>query len=632
MSLLETIHSPQDLKKLSIPQLNALCAEIRSLLIDVTSRNGGHLAPNLGVVELTVALHKVFSAPRDKIVWDVGHQSYVHKILTGRREAFSTLRQYGGICGFPRRDESPYDCFGTGHSSTSISAALGIACARDLAGDDYNVLAVIGDGALTGGEAIEGLNNAGALKKRLIVILNDNEMSISKNVGALSSYLTDLRTAPTYSRVKADIESFLKSIPTIGDSVAKTVARIKDSLKYLVVPGMFFEDLGFTYLGPVDGHDILVLIETLQKAKTLNGPVFIHVITKKGKGYPPAEKYPNKFHGTGPFDIATGQKITAKDAPPSYTSVFSKALVELGAKNRKIVAITAAMREGTGLDAFRKFYPDRFFDAAIAEQHAVTMGAGMAANGYHPVVAIYSTFAQRAFDQLLHDVATQNLPFTLCLDRAGLVGDDGATHHGNFDLSYLRLMPNMTIMAPKDENELRHMLCTAVNYNAPTVLRYPRGSGLGVPIDEPMHTLPIGVSERLREGTDMDIWAVGTMVDTAIKAADLLAKKGISAGVVNARFIKPLDTEALERSAKEKSYLVTMEENALIGGFGEGVLSFLEQKMLLTEKRVLTLGMPDRFIPHGNKAQLLKDVGLDPEGVAARIEDDWNLWKRAKKA
>ncbi len=631
MNLLQHIHSPQDLKQLSYEQLETLCAEIRSLLIDVTSRNGGHLAPNLGVVELTVALHKVFSCPRDKIVWDVGHQAYVHKILTGRQEAFRTLRQFGGLCGFPRRDESPCDCFGTGHSSTSISAALGIACARDLAGEDYNVLAVIGDGALTGGEAIEGLNNAGALKKRLIVVLNDNEMSISRNVGALSAYLTDLRTAPSYSRFKADIEAFLKAIPTIGDSVAKTVARLKDSLKYFVVPGMFFEDLGFTYLGPVDGHHLPALVETLEKAKTLRGPVLVHVLTKKGKGYLPAEQSPNKFHGTGPFEVPTGRKITNPDAPPSYTSVFSRTLVELGGKDRKIVAITAAMPEGTGLDAFGRCYPDRFFDAAIAEQHAVTMGAGMAANGYHPVVAIYSTFAQRAFDQILHDVAMQDLPFTLCLDRAGLVGDDGATHHGNFDLSYLRLIPNLIIMAPKDEDELRHMLATAVHCPHPTVLRYPRGAGLGADTTGPLHDLAIGVSERLQGGADLDIWGIGSMVDTAVKAADLLAQKGIAAGVVNARFAKPLDEKALLEAAKTKRIIVTLEENALCGGFGEGVLAALERLDAAGGFRVLNLGMPDRFIPHGSRAQLLRSLRLDPEGVADTIATRLDEWKRAEQ-
>ena len=573
MKLLPTIHAPSDLKNIPDAQLPELCQEIREEILEVTSRNGGHLAPNLGVVELTVALHKVFSMPRDKIVWDVGHQSYVHKLLTGRLDRFPTLRQYGGLCGFPKRTESEYDCFGTGHSSTSISAALGIACARDLAGDDYNVIAVIGDGALTGGEAMEGLNNAGDLHKKLIVVLNDNEMSISKNVGALSSYLTELRTDPTYSRVKTEVEGFLKSLPSIGSSVARAVGRLKDSFKYFFVPGMLFEDFGFKYLGPVDGHDLPALMETFEKA--------------------------------------------------TYTKVFSDALVELGEKNRKVVAITAAMPEGTGLDVFGKYYPDRFFDVGIAEQHGVTMGAGLAANGYHPLVALYSTFAQRAFDQLLHDVAMQNLPFTLCLDRAGLVGDDGSTHHGAYDLSYLRLMPNMVMMVPGDENELRHMLKTSLEYNGPSVLRYPRGSGLGVPLDPEIHTLPIGKSKRLREGSQIDLWAVGTMVDTARKTADLLEKQGLSVGVVNARFVKPLDREALEAASHTVKLLVTLEENSLAGGFGEGVLDALNRMGRLKECRVLNLGIPDLYVPHGKRELLLRDLKLDPEGAADTILQAW---------
>lgn len=624
MRILPTIHAPSDLKKIPNGELPELCQEIRDEILEVTSRNGGHLAPNLGVVELTVALHKVFSMPRDKIVWDVGHQSYVHKLLTGRLEQFPTLRQYGGLCGFPKRSESPYDCFGTGHSSTSISAALGIACARDLAGEDYNVIAVIGDGALTGGEAMEGLNNAGDLHKKLIVVLNDNEMSISKNVGALSSYLTELRTDPKYSRVKSDVETFLKGLPSIGTSVARTVERLKNSFKYFFVPGMLFEDFGFKYLGPVDGHDLPALIETFEKAKTLNEPVFIHVLTTKGKGYKPAEQRPNAFHGTGPFDIPTGKKKSNPDAPASYTKVFSDALVDLAEKDRKVVAITAAMPEGTGLDVFGKFYPDRFFDVGIAEQHAVTMGAGLAANGYHPVVALYSTFAQRAFDQLLHDVCMQDLPFTLCLDRAGLVGDDGMTHHGVYDLSYLRLMPKLVMMVPRDENELRHMLKTSLEYPGPSSLRYPRGSGLGVPLDKEIHALPIGKSERLQRGTDVDLWAVGTMVDTARKAARLLERQGISAGVVDARFVKPLDEEALVAAGQKVKCIVTLEENALIGGFGEGVLEALNRHGALRHCRVLNLGIPDKFVLHGKRELLLRDLKLDPEGVVETVKKELN--------
>ena len=448
-------------------------------------------------------------------------------------------------------------------------------------------------------------------------------MSISKNVGAISSYLTELRTDPTYSRVKTEVEGFLKSLPSIGSSVARAVGRLKDSFKYFFVPGMLFEDFGFKYLGPVDGHDLDALMETFEKAKQLNEPVFIHVLTTKGKGYKPAEERPNAFHGTGPFDIPTGKKFSNPKAPATYTKVFSDALVELGETHRKVVAITAAMPEGTGLDVFGKYYPDRFFDVGIAEQHAVTMGAGLAANGYHPLVALYSTFAQRAFDQLLHDVSMQNLPFTLCLDRAGLVGDDGSTHHGAYDLSFLRLMPNMVVMAPGDENELRHMLKTSLEYEGPSMLRYPRGSGLGVPLDPVLHTLPIGKSLRLREGKQIDLWAVGTMVDTACKVADLLAKEGISTGVVNARFIKPLDQEALEAASHQVKLLVTLEENSLAGGFGEGVLDLLNRLHRLRDCRVLNLGIPDLYVPHGKRERLLQDLKLDPEGAAGTILEAW---------
>ena len=621
MHLLQTIHSPSDLKKIPEKELCELCQEIREELIRVTSQNGGHLAPNLGVVELTVALYKVFSMPRDKIIWDVGHQSYVHKLLTGRFPQFSTLRQYGGLCGFPKRSESEYDCFGTGHSSTSISAALGLACARDLDHEDYNVIAVIGDGALTGGEAMEGLNNAGDLKKKLIVVLNDNEMSISKNVGALSRYLTNLRTDPGYSKLKEEVEGFLKSLPSIGGSVARTVERLKNSFKYFFVPGMLFEDFGFKYLGPVDGHNLQALMNVFEKAKKLDVPVLIHVLTTKGKGYAPAELRPNVFHGTGPFDIITGEKIKKPDAPITYTKAFSQALVKLGKQNPKVVAITAAMPEGTGLDAFQKAYPERFFDVGIAEEHAVTMGAGLSAGGYHSVVAIYSTFAQRSFDQLLHDVAIQQLPFTLCLDRAGIVGDDGTTHHGVFDLSFLRMMPHMVIMVPKDENELQPMLPTSLSYAGPAAIRYPRGAGRGVAMDPDCHALPIGTSERLQAGKDVDLWAVGTMVETAEKTAKLLAACGISAGVVNARFVKPLDLGALQQSSASVRLLITLEENAITGGFGEGVLEALNSFSGSPACQVLTLGIPDTFVPHGNRDKLLETLHLTPQAIAAKIQE-----------
>ena len=618
--LLNKIDSPKDIKNLNYDALKELAQEIRDYMIEVISKNGGHLAPNLGVVELTLALHKVFSCPKDKIIWDVGHQSYIHKIITGRREAFKTLRQYNGLSGFPKIQESEYDAFGTGHSSTSISAALGMAIARDLKGEDNEVIAVIGDGSMTGGMAYEALNNAGDLQKKLIIILNDNEMSIAKNVGAMSDYLYQLRTAKTYTRIKKDLEGWLKH-KNYGENIINIVRRVKGSVKYLLVPGSVFEHLGFKYYGPVDGHDLEHLVEVLEVAKATPGPVIIHVITKKGKGYEPAEKSPNKFHGTGPFDIATGKKITKPGAQVTYTEVFGKTLVDIAKDDKKIVAITAAMPDGTGLNYFADAYPDRFFDVGIAEQHAVTAAAGMAAAGLHPVVAVYSTFMQRAFDSVLHDICMQNLPVVLGLDRAGLVGDDGYTHHGVFDYSYLRLMPQMTIMAPKDENELRHMLATAVNFNGPIALRYPRGSGLGVEITEPLHTLPIGKAEEIKKGSDVCLWAIGSMVDEAVKAAEALAEKGISAGVVNMRFVKPLDTELLVKTALQCKNIVTLEEGTVEGGAGSAVLEELNDNGLVGKVKVLNLGIPDKYIPHGDKKLLLRDIGLDPDSIVKRIAE-----------
>ena len=618
--LLNKIDSPKDIKNLNYDALKELAQEIRDYMIEVISKNGGHLAPNLGVVELTLALHKVFNCPKDKIIWDVGHQSYIHKIITGRREAFKTLRQYNGLSGFPKIQESEYDAFGTGHSSTSISAALGMAIARDLKGEDNEVIAVIGDGSMTGGMAYEALNNAGDLQKKLIIILNDNEMSIAKNVGAMSDYLYQLRTAKTYTRIKKDLEGWLKH-KNYGENIINIVRRVKGSVKYLLVPGSVFEHLGFKYYGPVDGHDLEHLVEVLEVAKATPGPVIIHVITKKGKGYEPAEKSPNKFHGTGPFDIATGKKITKPGAPVTYTEVFGKTLVDIAKDDKKIVAITAAMPDGTGLNYFADAYPDRFFDVGIAEQHAVTAAAGMAAAGMHPVVAVYSTFMQRAFDSVLHDICMQNLPVVLGLDRAGLVGDDGYTHHGVFDYSYLRLMPQMTIMAPKDENELRHMLATAVNFNGPIALRYPRGSGLGVEITEPLHTLPIGKAEEIKTGSDVCLWAVGSMVDEAVKAAEALAEQGISAGVVNMRFVKPLDTELLVKTALQCKNIVTLEEGTVEGGAGSAVLEELNDNGLVGKVKVLNLGIPDKYIPHGDKKLLLRDIGLDPDSIVKRIAE-----------
>ena len=616
-NILETINSPADVKALSLDELKQLAEEIRQFLISVISKTGGHLAPNLGVVELSLALHRVFSTPEDKIVFDVGHQSYIHKIITGRREQFPTLRQYGGLSGFPKRSESEHDAFGTGHSSTSISAALGMAVARDLQGKDYNVVAVIGDGSMTGGMAFEALNNAGTLHKKMIVVLNDNEMSISKNVGAMSEYLYQLRTGETYNKIKHDIEGWLKNME-FGTDVLKAIRRLKGSVKYLMVPTSIFEELGFTYLGPVDGHDLQGLTEVLQAAKKIDGPVLVQVLTKKGKGYKPAEESPNKFHGTGPFEIATGKKIANPNAPITYTEVFGKTLTELANEDKEIIGITAAMPDGTGMSTFAKAHPERFFDVGIAEQHAVTSAAGAAAAGLKPVAAIYSTFLQRAYDSVLHDICMQKLHVTLCLDRAGLVGDDGYTHHGVFDYAYLRSMPEMTIMAPKDENELRHMLKTAVDYDGPVSVRYPRGSGVGVEITEPMHSLPIGKAEVLREGKDVCLWAIGSMVQSALQVAAKLAEQGISAGVVNMRFAKPLDKELLLAHAAQYGKIVTLEEGALQGGVGSAVLETLNEAQILQQCRVLTLGIPDEFVLHGDKKLLMKDLGLDVDAVVAK--------------
>ena len=617
--ILDRVNSPLDLKTLTPQEMNRLAEEIRQLLIEVVSKNGGHLAPNLGVVELTLALHRVFDSPRDKLIFDVGHQAYIHKILTGRKEAFPTLRTYKGLSGFPKRQESEHDAFGVGHSSTSLSAADGIAAARDLKGENYHVAAIIGDGAMTGGMSFEALNHIGDTGRRVIIILNDNEMSISKNVGAMSQYLYQLRTGETYNKLKHNLENWLGDMKH-GDDVLEVIDRVKGGVKYLVSPGSIFEYLGIKYFGPVDGHDIEALLPMLIAAKREEGPVLIHVVTKKGKGYTPAEERPNEFHGTGPFDIATGRKISKPGAPPTYTSVFGKTLVELAKKDKSIVAITAAMPEGTGTNLFAQRFPDRFFDVGIAEQHAVTFAAGLATEGIKPVAAIYSTFMQRAYDQVVHDICMQNLPVKLCMDRAGLVGDDGYTHHGVFDYAYLIPLPNMTVMAPKDENELRHMLLTAMEYNAgPISLRYPRGSGVGVDLSEPLHTLPIGKAETLREGRDLTIWAIGSMVTEAEKTADILQAKGIFAGVVNMRFAKPLDEDLLCENAAKTHRIVTMEEGVLKGGTGDAVMETLNRYGLMHMTAVLPFGIPDEFISQGDKKLLMHDIGLTPEQMAEKI-------------
>lgn len=599
--------------------MNELAAEIRQQLIQSVSRSGGHLAANLGVVELTIALHYVYDTPRDKIIWDVGHQSYVHKILTGRQERMATLRQYGGISGFPKSEESPHDAFNTGHSSTSISAALGMALARDIQNEHYAVIAVTGDGALTGGMTYEALNNAGNAGHDLTVILNDNEMSISKNVGAMSSYLNRLRTDPSYARTKDEIESVLSRIPGIGPNIARAAGRFKDTVKYLMVPGIWFEELGFTYIGPVNGHNFEELTAVLNNVRKMKGPVLVHVITQKGKGYQPALNDPDLFHGIGPFDINTGK--TSRKLLPSYTEIFGQFMVDKGQQDNKVVAITAAMASGTGLKSFAHKFPDRFFDVGICEPHAVTMAAGMAKAGLKPVVSIYSTFLQRAYDQILHDVALQNLPVIFAIDRAGLVGEDGPTHHGVFDLSYLRAIPNLTIMAPADENEFMDMLHTAFTINGPVAIRYPRGIGAGAEIEPERCRLEIGRSVTLHEGKDLAIIAIGRSVDMARDLLAILEQQGIKASLVNARFVKPLDENTITIMAAKTGKIVTIEDNCLQGGFGSAVVELLADHNINAD--VLRLGIPDEFIEQGKVEILFNYLDLDPESMADKIIARW---------
>lgn len=613
--LLETINSPCDLKKLKPEQLMPLAAEVRNFLLETVSATGGHLGSNLGTVELSIALHYCFDSPDDKIIWDVGHQAYTHKILTGRRNLFHTQRQYKGISGFPKRSESEHDAFGVGHSSTSISAGLGMAVADSLDGKRNHSIAVIGDGSLTGGMAFEALNQAGHLKKNLIVILNDNEMSISKNVGAFSAFISRKMTGRYYRDLKKEMQVLLKNIPAFGTDILQFARRAENSLKGFLTPGSLFEALGFDYLGPLDGHDLNQLIEVFKNIDQLDGPLLVHVMTTKGKGYKPAEETPSKYHGVGAFDVATG-KGAAKAAVKSYTDLFGETMVQLAEEDPKIIAITAAMPDGTGLTPFSQRFPDRFFDVGIAEQHAMTFAAGLAAEGFKPVTAIYSTFVQRAYDQVFHDICLQNLPVTIAMDRAGLVGDDGPTHHGVFDISYLRHLPGMTVMAPKDENELRHMLKTAIYSGQPISLRYPRGTGYGVPLDTELKCLQLGKGEQLVDGDDLTIIAIGSTVYPALQAADALKEKGIVAGVVNARFVKPLDAELILGVARRTGRIMTVEENALQGGFGSAVLELLYDNNL-QDVKVRRLGLPDHYIEQGSQAQLRKDVGIDAEGITA---------------
>lgn len=618
--LLDIINSPDDLRKLSEEELPLLAAEIREEIIQTVSRNGGHLAPSLGVVELTIALHYVFDTPRDRIVWDVGHQAYAHKILTGRRDRFPSLRTKGGLSGFPKRAESPYDTFDTGHASTSISAGLGMSMAMGLKKEPSRVIAVIGDGSLTGGMALEGLNQAGELNDDLIVILNDNEMSISPNVGALSSFLSRKMTNKGYSTFKQEVKEFLKTVPGVGESVIRLVQRSEGSFKGFISPSFLFEAFQFEYIGPIKGHRFDRLLEALANSRNVKGPVLVHVMTTKGKGYAPAEANPIHFHGVGAFEIETGNDNKVEGLPPTYTQVFGRTMVEAGTENERLVVITAAMPEGTGLTEFGEKFPDRFFDVGIAEQHAVTFAAGLAVEGFRPVVAIYSTFLQRAYDQIFHDVCLQNLPVLFAMDRGGLVGADGPTHHGILDLSFLRSMPNMTVMAPKDEHELKLMLEFGLDHQGPIAVRYPRGRGLGGPAHSGQARLELGRGELLRQGSDVLVLAVGNMVQAGLEAAEALSHQGLSVGVVNARFVKPLDEELILDLARQTKRVVCVEENAILGGFGSAVCELLMDKGP-EGVRVKRLGIPDRIVGHGQQGELRSELGLDASGLARTIRE-----------
>ncbi|RHP42693.1 MULTISPECIES: 1-deoxy-D-xylulose-5-phosphate synthase [unclassified Clostridium] len=618
--ILEHIEGPWDVKKLNTEELKTLAAEIRQFLIEKISVTGGHLASNLGVVELTIALYLAFDLPKDKVIWDVGHQSYTHKILSGRREMFDELRQYGGMSGFPKRKESPYDSFDTGHSSTSISAGLGIAQGRDLLGENYAVISVIGDGALTGGMAYEALNNAAHLKKNFIIVLNDNNMSISENVGGMSKYLSGLRSGTRYNALKRHVSETLLKVPVVGASLVEQISRTKDSIKQLVIPGMLFENMGVTYLGPVDGHDIKAMVKTFREARRMDHAVLVHVLTKKGKGYAPAEKNPSRFHGIDPFDIATGKSLKEK-VYPTYTDVFSKEICQLAETEKRLVAVTAAMPDGTGLKAFSKQYPERFFDVGIAEQHAVTSAAGMAAAGLKPVVAVYSSFLQRGFDQVLHDVCIQNLPVVFALDRAGLVGSDGETHQGIFDLSYLSCIPNMSIMAPKNLWELQQELEFAVcHYDGPIAIRYPRGQAYRG-LKEFAQPIEYGKGEMLYEGSRIALLAVGSMVSTAQHVREKLKDVGFDCTLANGRFIKPVDYELADRLAAAHELLVVLEENVLQGGYGLQVKAYVQERY--PQVKVLNIALPDAYVEHGNVSVLREELGIDSDSVIRTMRNAW---------
>ena len=625
--ILDKIQKENDIKKIDPKDYKQLAEEIRSFLIEKISENGGHLGSNLGTVELTMALHLVLDLPEDKIIWDVGHQSYTHKLLTGRRDGFDTLRKFGGMSGFPKRKESRCDAFDTGHSSTSISAGLGLVKARDIQHKDYKVVSVIGDGSLTGGMAYEALNNASRMGSNFIIVLNDNNMSIAENIGGISNYLNGIRTNQKYLELKDSIYYGLKDGSKKSQKVVRSIQNVKNSIKQLVIPGMFFEDMGITYLGPVDGHDIRALKKVLNEAKSVKNAVLVHVLTQKGKGYEPARKHPSRFHGAEPFDIETGIPKKQKELA-TYTDVFATVVNKLAEKDDRIVAITAAMPDGTGLKRFSIKHPDRFFDVGIAEEHAVTFAAGLAAGGLKPIVAIYSSFLQRAYDQIIHDVCIQNLPVIFAIDRAGLVGSDGETHQGIFDLSYLSGIPNMHIMAPKNKWELSDMLKFAVDFDGPIAVRYPRGVACDS-MKEQRAPIEYGRAELLKKGKDIALLAVGSMVQTALFVDELLQREGIDATIVNARFVKPIDTDMVDTLLKDHRMIVTMEENVLCGGFGEHVLSYVQQTY--PGIRVLPVALPDSYVEHGNVDLLKKEVGIDAETIADTVSAAWDQYKNEKR-
>ncbi len=633
MNLLETINSPADLRRLHVHDLQTVSDEIRQFILETMSRIGGHTGASLGAIELAVALHFAFDTPRDRLVWDVGHQAYAHKILTGRRDSLPTIKQYGGISGFLRRDESEYDVFGAGHASTSLSAALGMAIARDRKGEDHHVVALIGDASLAGGMAMEAINQAGHLKSRLIVVLNDNEMSIAPAVGALTGYLNRIRGAHGYHRVKDEVEETLRAIPTVGERLHHAAKTVKDAIAAAVLPGALVNELGFKYIGYVDGHNPRALVAAFREAQQVqDGPVIVHALTTKGKGHPQAEKDYYRWHATGPFDLKSGQAIKSKASAATYTAVFGDTLAELMAKDEKIIALTAAMPDGTGICTALEKFPERSFDVGIAEQHCVTFAAGLSCEGLKPVCAIYSTFLQRGFDQLVHDVCIQDLNVKFCLDRGGVAGGDGPTHHGLLDIAYLRGIPNIVLMAPKDEGEMRDMLYTMLEHVGPAAMRYPRGSGIGVPIDVEPKLLDIGKGEILRDGGEVAIIAYGSMVHPSLAAAEHLAKEKIETTVVNARFVKPLDSQLILALAQTKRLIVTVEEAYLSGGFGSAVLELLEENGLQDKVRVVRMGIPDRLVSHGDPKLLLAKYGLDADGIYTRVKQSIDVLddRRAK--